>query len=378
MQAVDARFADPTALLLGSTQQPAAPRPIWRRTKSIPLQERVNFTSQMSMMVGAGVSLSSALKSLTRQCQSPTMREALQDIQDDVLGGSSLSTSLRKHPKLFDPAYIATIAAGEASGRMQQVLTQLAELQRADLRLRRTIRGMLVYPVLLTLVSLAVVTTLVIFVLPRFATIFEQYELTLPLVTRVLMGIADEARSRWWLWVPLLAGGVGGAAAAVASEKGRVLFDTALLRMPGLKRVTQSLIGARACRLLGMLVLSGVPLVEALRLLRLAISNSVFRRLMVDLEDAVSNGRSLSDALEGNEALPPSAVELIATAEKTGRLGEVSQMMGAHYEEEGQTLARQLVSMLEPIVTIVMGGFVALVVLAVMLPVFDIATLSQG
>jgi type II secretory pathway component PulF len=374
---VDARFADPTALLLGSAQQAAAPRLTWRRAKSIPLQERVNFTTQMAMMVGAGVSLSSAMQSITRQCQSPTMRVALAEIQDDVLGGSSLSASLRKHPRLFDPAYVATIAAGEASGRMQQVLTQLAELQRADLRLRRTISGMLVYPLLLTVVSLAVVTTLVIFVLPRFATIFEQYEIALPLVTQLLMGMADEARSRWWLWVPLIGVGVAGVVAMVVSEKGREVFDKALLRTPGLKRVTQALIGARACRLLGMLVMSGVPLVEALRLLRLAIRNSVFRRLMIDLEDAVSNGRSLSDALEGNEALPPSAVELIATAEKTGRLGEVSQMMGVHYDEEGQTLARQLVSMLEPIITIVMGGFVAVVVLAVMLPVFDIATLSQ-
>jgi type II secretory pathway component PulF len=374
---VDARFADPTALLLGSAQQAAAPRFTWRRTKSIPLQERVNFTTQMAMMVGAGVSLSSAMQSITRQCQSATMRGALAEIQDDVLAGSSLSASLRKHPRLFDPAYVATIAAGEASGRMQQVLTQLAELQRADMRLRRTISGMLVYPLLLTVVSLAVVTTLVIFVLPRFATIFEQYEIALPLVTQLLMGMADEARSRWWLWVPLIVVGVAGVVAMVVSEKGREVFDKALLRTPGLKRVTQALIGARACRLLGMLVMSGVPLVEALRLLRLAISNSVFRGLMTDLEDAVSNGRSLSDALEGNEALPPSAVELIATAEKTGRLGEVSQMMGVHYDEEGQTLARQLVSMLEPIITIVMGGFVAVVVLAVMLPVFDIATLSQ-
>lgn len=374
---MDARIANPTALLLGSAQQAAASRFTWRRPKSIPLQERVNFTTQMAMMVGAGVSLSSAMQSITRQCQSATMRGALADIQDDVLAGSSLSSSLRKHPRLFDPAYVATIAAGEASGRMQQVLTQLAELQRADLRLRRTIRGMLVYPLLLTVVSLAVVTTLVIFVLPRFATIFEQYEIALPLVTQLLMGMADEARSRWWLWVPLIGVGVAGVVAMVVSEKGREVFDKALLRTPGLKRVTQALIGARACRLLGMLVTSGVPLVEALRLLRLAISNSVFRGLMTDLEDAVSNGRSLSDALEGNEALPPSAVELIATAEKTGRLGEVSQMMGAHYDEEGQTLARQLVSMLEPIITIVMGGFVAVVVLAVMLPVFDIATLSQ-
>lgn len=373
---MDASTADPTALLFGGADQGAKPRVALSKGKAVPLQERVNFTSQMAMMIGAGVSLSSALKSIIRQCQRPAMREALEQIQDDVLGGSSLSGALRKHPRLFDAAYVATVAAGEASGRMQQVLSQLAELQRSELKLRRTIKGMLVYPVLLTVVSLGVIGTLVVFVLPRFTAIFEQYDLTLPMVTRLLMGTAEELRSRWWLWVPVMGAAGVGALVATKSEAGREAIDTAMLRTPGLKRVTQTLIGARACRLLGMLIASGVPLLESLHLLRLAISNRVFRRLTADLEDAVSNGRCLSEALDGNESLPDSASELIATAEKTGRLGEVSTMMGLHYEEEGQALARQLVSVIEPAVTIVMGGVVAVVVLAVMLPVFDIATLA--
>ncbi|TWT98086.1 putative type II secretion system protein F [Botrimarina colliarenosi] len=375
---MDALAANPNApTLLDTANRVVKWSGFASRGKSVPMQERVNLTSQMAMMVGAGVSLSSALKSITRQCQRPALREALEQIQEDVLGGSSLSASMRNHPRLFDPAYVATIAAGEASGRMQEVLTQLAELQRSDLRLYRTIRGMLVYPVLLTTVSMLVISTLVVFVLPRFATIFEQYELALPMITRLLIGAADEARSRWWLWAPVLGAAVAGVVAARTTTKGRELVDTTLLRVPTLRQVTQTLIGARACRLLGLLISSGVPLLEALRLLRLAISNTVFHRLVDDLEEAVSNGRSLSEALEGNVALPPSASELIATAEKTGRLGEVSQMMGAHYEEEGQALARQLVSVIEPIVTMVMGAVVAAVVLAVMLPVFDIATLAQ-
>jgi type II secretory pathway component PulF len=278
---------------------------------------------------------------------------------------------------LFDEAFTATVAAGEASGKMAEVLAQLAEIQRAELRLSRTLRGMLVYPLLLTCVSTVVIGTLVVFVLPRFASIFEQYELTLPMVTRALLGVANEVWSRWWLWGTLAIALGAAAVAARVSDAGRRRVDSTLLRTPGIRNVVRTLIGARICRLLGLLLGSGVPLVECLRLLRKSERNALFQDLAGELEDAVMNGRSLSDALEGNEVLPPSATEMMATAEKTGRLGEVCTMMGAHYEEEGQAAARQLVSVIEPVVTIVMGGVVAVVVLAVMLPVFDIATLAQ-
>ena len=339
--------------------------------------ERVQFTSQLAMMTGAGVAVSSALKSLTQQFQRPALREALEEINEDVMGGLSFSAALRKHPKMFDEAYIATVTAGESSGKMSEVLTQLAQLLRSELRLRRTIRGMLIYPMLLAIVSTVVISALVVFVLPRFSTIFEQYDLALPLVTKILLAVGDEVRTRWWLWGPLALGGIATLVAFKVTPMGRRLVDTALLRIPKLNTLTRLLIGARVCQLLGLLFSAGVPLLDCLVLLRHAIHNSLFKDLTLELEEAVTNGKSLSDALKGNVVLPASATEMIATAEKTGKLGEVSQMMGAHYEEEGQASAQQLVSVIEPLMTIVMGAVIAVVVLAVMLPVFDIATIAQ-
>lgn len=373
---MEATANNPAAYLIGQPDDANAGRR-WSFSGGVSAQDRVNFTSQLSMMTGAGVSVSGALKSVIKQCQKPALRVPLEQVQEDVLGGSSLSGALSKHPKIFDAAYTATVAAGEASGRMQEVLAQLAELQRAELKLKRTIRGMLIYPILLTGVSFSVILTLVVFVLPRFETIFEQYDLTLPLITQFLMGIAGELRNRWWLWLPIAGTGIGGLIAARTTTAGRELVDKTMVRTPGLQKATQTLIGARCCRLLGLLITAGVPLIDCLALLRQAISNCVFRDLTEEVEDAVTNGRSLSDALEDNEVLPASAAEMIATAERTGRMGEVCTLMGEHYDEEGEALARQLVSVIEPLVTIVMGGVVATVVLAVMLPVFDIATLAQ-
>lgn len=376
---MDAATQNAATLLMGASNEEASgPKPLgWSFKRGVSSQERVQFTSQLAMMTGAGVSVSAALKSIARQCRPGMLRDALRTIEEDVLGGSSLSNALKQHPTIFDATYVATVAAGEASGKMQSVLSQLAELQRSELKLQRTIRGMLIYPVMLTVVSAGVIMTLVVFVLPRFATIFEQYEIALPAITQALIALADEIRYRWWLWAPIAGAGVAALIAARTTDFGRELVDRAMIRTPGVKKVTRTLIGARACRLLGLLVSSGVPLLDCLHLLRHAIRNTLFHRLTDELEDSVTNGHSLSDALEGTEVLPASAAEMIATAEKTGKLGEVSRIMGEHYDEEGQALARQMISVIEPVVTIVMGGIVALVVLAVMLPVFDIATLAQ-
>ena len=329
------------------------------------------------MMTSAGVSLASALKSLIKQSQRAEVTELLEEINEDVLGGASLSAALAKRPDSFDPAFTATIAAGEASGKMADVLSQLAELLRSELRLSRTIRGMMVYPVLLTTVSSFVIVTLVLFVLPRFAAIFEQYEIALPFVTTALLGVAEELIQRWWVWGPIAGGLVAGLVALKATPQGRRVVDVASLQIPMLSKVTRNLIGARVCKMMGLLISSGVPLLDCIALLKRAVSNSVFHELADEMEEAVTNGRSLSSALEENTVLPESATEMIATAEKTGRIGEVSGMLGSHYDEEGQSSARQLVSAMEPILTILMGGCVAVVVLAVMLPVFDIASLAQ-
>ena len=148
--------------------------------------------------------MSSALSSLAAQCERPQLADVLRDINELVLSGNTLSEALRQHPEVFDGAYVATVAAAEASGRMADVLQQLAEMQRSEMRLRRSIKSLLTYPIMLTVISGSVIATLVVVVLPKFAAIFEQYNTPLPVVTRLLLGaVAESCRSRWWLWIPL-------------------------------------------------------------------------------------------------------------------------------------------------------------------------------
>ncbi len=341
-------------------------------------QDIADMTAQLAIMTKSGVDLASALASLAAQTERPALAEVLRDVHDLVLSGNTLSEALKEHSAAFDAAYVATIAAAEASGKMADVLQQLAEMQRSELRLRRSIKSLLTYPVMLTAVSGVVMATLVVVVLPRFAEIFDQYDAPLPVMTRVLLAASLELRSHWWLWAPAAAAAAGCVVAWRVTERGREAVDALLINGPVVRHVTRPLLIGRTCRMLGLLLESGVPLLEGLRLCRKAIANRVYRGLLDDLVDSVVNGRGLAEPLEHAEVVPMSAREMMATAERTGNLGEVAGMLGSYYEEEAETRMRSLVRLLEPAITVVMGAVVAVIVMSVMLPIFDLSSMSQG
>ncbi|MCC6492037.1 MAG: type II secretion system F family protein [Pirellulales bacterium] len=353
-----------------------APAAIVRKSK-VPKAEIADMTAQLAIMTQSGLDLSSALNSLAAQCERPALAEVLRDVNELVHGGNTLSESLKTYPDVFDGAYVATVAAAEASGRMAEVLKQLAAMQRSELRLRQSIKALLTYPILLTAIAGTVISILVVFVLPRFADIFAQYEVDLPMVTQILLAIATEAKVRWWLWAPAVGAAVAGAVAWRMTENGRRIIDRWMLKAPTVGGVARPLFTGRLCTLLGLLLNSGVPLLDGLRLCRQAASNCVFKDLIGELADSVLNGRGMGAALLNAEAVPTSAREMIITGERTGKLAEVAQLLGVHYEEEAENRMKQVVRVLEPLITVVMGAVVAVVVLAVMLPIFDLSSVGH-
>jgi type II secretory pathway component PulF len=347
-----------------------------RRTR-IPKLEVADMTAQLAIMTQSGLDLSTALTSLAAQCERPALAEVLRDINELVHSGNTLSDSLKLYPDVFDGAYVATVAAAEASGRMAEVLKQLSTMQRSELRLRQSIKALLTYPILLTVIAGSVISILVVFVLPRFAQIFAQYEVALPVITRILLGIATEFKSRWWLWLPAIAAAVAGGFAWRATEGGRRTLDRLMLYGFGLRNVSRPLLIGRTCSLLGLLLQSGVPLLEALQLCRQAVANRVYKGLLDELCDNVVNGHGMAAALQEADIVPASAREMLITAERTGNLTEVSRLLGVYYEEEAENRMKQVVRLLEPMITVVMGAIVAVVVMSVMLPIFDLSTVAS-
>jgi len=229
----------------------------------------------------------------------------------------------------------------------------------------------------LSCVSSIVVVGLVTLVLPKFVVIFTQFELPLPALTQFVVGLSDLMTQNVWLWLPMSLAMAAGIVISRHVESGRRFWDAAMLNAPVVREITRAFYIGRTFRLLGLTIESGVPLLEGLRLTRNSVRNTLYRDLFDDLEGSILNGRGLASSLINAGFVPPVAAEMVLTAERTGTLGMVTELMGEHYEEEGETKLRELATILEPVIIVAMGIVVATIVLAVMLPTFDIATLAR-
>lgn len=348
-----------------------------RDRASLSKRDLLSVTTQLAIMTRSGVDLASAFQSLSQQISHPTLRKILGQVHKDVTGGKSISDAMQAQAVIFGDAYVASVAAGEAAGKLPEVLGRLAQFQRTEMRVRATIRTLLAYPLLLSGVSSLVVLALVTFVLPKFVDIFGQFEVSLPVITQMIVAMSDVLRRHWIIVGPLVICSIVGLVVSRHVESGRRKWDYAMLNVPILRDVTRAFYIGRTFRLMGLMIESGVPLLEGLRLTRNSVRNSLYRKLFDELEESILNGRGLAASLINAGFVPAVAAEMVLTAERTGTLGMVTELMGEHYEEEGESKLRELATLLEPTIIVVMGAIVATIVMAVMLPMFDIATMAH-
>lgn len=344
---------------------------------SLSKRDLLSVTTQLAIMTRSGVDLASAFNSLSQQCSNATLRAILAQVHRDVTGGKSISDAMQVQAAIFGDAYVASVAAGEAAGKLPDVLARLAQFQRTEIRVRAAIRTLLAYPVVLACVSSLVVIGLVTFVLPKFSDIFSQYEIPLPRLTQVVVAVSEMLRQHILYWLPLVVGCLVTLLMSRRFESGRRRWDAAMLNTPILREITRAFYIGRTFRLLGLMIESGVPLLDGLRLTRNSIRNALYRDLFDDLERSILNGRGLANSLINAGFVPAVAAEMVLTAERTGTLGMVTELMGEHYEEEGESKLREMATILEPLIIVAMGVIVATIVLAVMLPMFDIATMAR-
>lgn len=304
---------------------PSIPSTGLSRRRKIPRRDLFSFTMQLAIMTRAGVDLASALGSLARQCRSERLKDILLQIHADVCEGKLASDALRRHADVFGPTYIASMAAGEASGRIPEVLDQLARLQQGDIRLRGTLRTVLSYPILLASVSGLVLFGLTFFVLPQFGEIFDEFETPLPVITQVLLAVVGELRGRFWLRGTLLVAGTAGLMALRKSDTGQRCWDRFIINVKLLRDVTRSLIIGRSFRLLGIMIDSGVPLLESLRLVRSSVRNSFFREVFEAVEEDVVNGRGMANCLLRAEIVPDisSGMRALNSGSSAGSAGAI-------------------------------------------------------
>ncbi|MCA9058283.1 MAG: type II secretion system F family protein [Planctomycetaceae bacterium] len=365
-------------------QSPVTERSAFSATPSLRFSQRITstevmlFTSQLAIMSQSKVELADAIENLASTATNPHLRDILLQIHHSLEEGVQLSAALRHFPQVFDEVYISAIRAGEASGRMTDVLRRLSLILRNAERIRSAIRGALAYPAVLLLVSVMVLMAVVFFVLPQFARVFDDVGIVPPLTTRVMLDAGSMIRENLTAAVVVLTIVGIGAAWYFRTESCRILFDRLWLNSPVTRAATRPLMAGRVFRLIAAMLESGIPLLETLRLCSHSVRSPSFQQLMGVLEAEVTLGHMLGPTLAKCGFLPSGAAQMVITAERSGRLAQTFDMMGEYYEEEGERLLKDRVRLLEPTVIVAMGVLVGFVVASVMLPLFDFSAVSKG
>jgi type IV pilus assembly protein PilC len=344
-----------------------------RRLRSIS-----QFTQQVHVLVSSGTPLVQAISAVERQVTDPAWRNVITELRGRVESGTPLAVAMESAADVFDPVCRSLVAAGESSGNLGTMLERLAMLMRKQLQLRTAIIGAMVYPSLLILIGIVVLIVMIMFVLPRFAGLFQSLDSPLPPSTKLLLWLSDLLRSYWWI-------AMGAFLAAAISLKswrvtpsGRRATHSLLLSLPKVGVLTRSLMSARIARLLGVLLESKIPLVEALALVRQAAVNMHYGRLLASAEDAVSRGQSISSIMAESELIVPPVQEAIRNGELSGQLGRPLVQMADFLDEENEVVVKSLMSLLEPLILIVLGLIVGVIAISMFLPLFDLVANVGG
>jgi type II secretory pathway component PulF len=342
------------------------------------LTNMVGFTRQMALLVSTGTPLTQALGAVEHQTKDETFRAVIAELRSNVETGSALSAAMADHPKTFDPVARSLVQAGESSGKLPDMLDRLAALARQQQTLSKSVKGALAYPCMLMSVSVVVILCTLLTVVPRFAGMFQSLGAELPQSTATLLWISGAMQAYWWAILLVLGGGGFGAYTWVRSTAGKRIVHTAAIRAPLVGNLVRDLAVARVCRLLGVLLTSRVPLLEALELTRQASALEPIRKLIDDAEESVTDGNTLSEVFVRCPLISPSISAAARSAEESGRLGDVLSSLADHMDEDNAVIVKTLSSVIEPAILGVLGVVVGFVALSLFLPLFDLTSAAGG
>lgn len=376
------RTLDPIASFAGrqtadtssTIKQPTTAKSTWSLARKPPPSKILLTLNQISVMTNNGVEVADALQSASQNCGHLGLSDALQKIHYSVAAGSSLAIAFEQHGVGFPSSMPAVLAAAEASGSVPESISRVVEQMRAQLQIKATLTGALIYPVILTAVSLFVMSALVLGVLPQFREVFASLGKPVPTSTAYLLATGDIVRNHF-IWIALF-----GSLGIVAMWKCRTttalrkpIFQF-LLHAPVIRNAYRPLVTGHVFRTMASMILGGVPLLDSVRLTRRATVDPAWNDLLGDMENHLIDGKSPSSVLAHSTFLPPEAAQMMSTGERTGRVGEVLEDIGGYYEEEAIRNLKRLIVAIEPAIILVMGLMVAGIVLSVMLPMLDITT----
>jgi type II secretory pathway component PulF len=336
------------------------------------------FTRQLCVLVSSGTQMVEALTALERQVQPGPWRDTIADVRVKVEEGASFSEALEDYPGYFDSVYVSLVAAGESSGVLVEMLSRLATLKQEQQKVRNAISGAMIYPSLLMSLGLTMFTLLLAFVVPKFSDLFDSMGMPLPASTQVLVDASGLLRQYWWVLVLGIGGTVVWVTRYLHTDKGRVVKDGLVLKLPCLGRLIKSFAVARIVRLLGVLLAGHVPILKALHLVKNAAGNVRYSELITLAEDHVSRGELISAAFSDASLVDPTVYEAIRSGEQSGQLDQLLLNVADFMEEDNEVILRSLTTILEPVILIIMGLLVGLIAVSMFLPLFDLTAMTQA
>ncbi|QED27261.1 type II secretion system protein GspF [Microvenator marinus] len=345
---------------------------IKKMLERVSLRDIALITRQLATLLRAGIPLVESLNALTDQADKEELKKVLSDVRRQVNEGSSLANSLRDHPKLFSDLYINMVRAGESSGNLDTVLERLTEFIEAQIELRAKIIGAMVYPIIMMFVGLVIMTLLFTFVIPKVTAIFKDQGAALPILTRFLIWSSEMFANWWFILIPGAVGMVVGFFKWKGSDKGKPIWDRFILKVPVAGGLVRMIAISRFARTLGTLLSSGVPLLQALDIVKDILGNTRLEEVVEDARVNIREGESIAQPLKRSGEFPPLVTHMIAIGEKSGQLEDMLENVAISYNQQVDVRIQALTTMLEPLMIILMGIGAAIIVFAIMLPILQL------
>ncbi|MBI4681276.1 MAG: type II secretion system F family protein [Nitrospirae bacterium] len=338
----------------------------------------VIFTRQFATMIDAGLPLVQALEILSKQTENKALAKVIGEVKVDVEGGSTFADALKKHPRMFSELYANMVSAGEAGGILDTILNRLAQYIEKAMKLKKKVKGAMIYPSVIISVAILVIAIIMVFVVPTFAKMFATLGGVLPLPTRIIVAMSHFLAGIGGLIV--LASIIGIVVFIVQfrkTEKGKTIIDAIMLKFPIIGVLILKVAIAKFTRTLGTLVSSGVPILDSLEITAKTAGNKIIEKAVYEVRKGVSEGKTLADPLEKAKVFPPMVTQMISVGESTGAVDNMLNKIADFYDDEVDNAVANLTSMLEPLIMVFLGGSVGFIVVAMYLPIFKLITLIK-
>lgn len=364
-------------LILERVEATAAVKPIkFSLFKKVSVVDKIFFAQNLQVMTRSGLSIATALKTLTEQTSNKYLRQILSDINEQVMRGVALSDALAHYPKVFSELFINMIRAGEKSGKLEEVLLQITTQLRKSHTLISKVKSALTYPIIVIIAMIAIGIGMIVFIIPKITNIFEEFNATLPLPTRMLIAVSNAVTNNGLIILIVVVALIWLLVKLIHTKAGRNLWHRLLLKLPILSPILQKINLAKFCRTFSSLIKTDIPIVQAFQITATTLSNTVYRQAVENFGERVRQGVQIASLLpEYPKLFPPLLVQMVTVGENTGSLDSILEELALFYEEEVDRTMSNLSTIIEPLLMLILGVGVGAMAIAIILPMY---TLTQS